>query len=70
MALQQEIIVVEGMSCDHCKRAVEKAVLILSGVTAAEVDLAAKTLRVEYDAAKTGLADIRAAIDDAGFTAA
>ena len=70
MALQHESITVEGMSCDHCRQAVEKAVLAVTGVAAAKVDLAAKILSVDYDAAKCDLAEIRAAIDDAGFTAA
>ena len=70
MALQHERITVEGMSCDHCRQAVEKAVLAVTGVAAAKVDLAAKLLSVDYDTAKCGLAEIRAAIDDAGFTAA
>ena len=70
MALQHEQIVVEGMSCDHCRQAVEKAALAVPGVAAAQVDLAAKILTVDYDTAKCGVQDIRAAIDDAGFTAA
>ena len=35
----QEIINVEGMSCDHCKNAVESALAKMNGVSAAEVDL-------------------------------
>ena len=69
MALQQDLITVEGMSCNHCKQAVEKAALALPGVSIAEVNLAAKTLRVEYEPEKSRLEDIRAAIDDVGFTA-
>ena len=37
---------------------------------AATVDLAAKTLSVEYDADKTGPAAIRGAVEEAGFTVA
>lgn len=70
MAMQKEIILVEGMSCNHCKQAVEKAVMAIPGVVAAQVDLAAKSLQVEYDAEKTGNALIRNAVEDAGFTAA
>nr|MBP9484379.1 heavy-metal-associated domain-containing protein [Negativicutes bacterium] len=35
----KETIKVDGMSCGHCKNAVEKAVRALPGVLAAEVDL-------------------------------
>ncbi|WP_150275389.1 copper ion binding protein [Paenibacillus tepidiphilus] len=56
---------VEGMSCGHCVSAVEKAV---SGVGAsAKVDLAAKTVAVEYDESKVSLGDITAAIEDQGY---
>ena len=69
MALKKETFIVEGMSCNHCKQAVEKAVLALSGVVAAQVDLAAKSLFVEYYEEKIGGAAIKAAVEDAGFTA-
>ena len=36
-------ILVEGMMCNHCKMAVEKVLSAVPGVTAANVDLEAKT---------------------------
>jgi copper chaperone len=67
--LEKKVLSVEGMSCGHCKSAVEKAALGLPGVMAAEVNLEAKTLTVEFDSSKTALKDIAAAIDDIGFSA-
>lgn len=58
------VYTVEGMHCNHCKAAVEKAVGGLKGVTAAEVNLGAKTVTV------TGTADadaVRKAVEQAGF---
>ncbi|ASA25309.1 copper ion binding protein [Paenibacillus donghaensis] len=56
---------VEGMSCGHCVSAVEKAV---SGVgAAAKVDLAAKTVAVDYDESKVSLGAIKEAIEDQGY---
>lgn len=66
--LEKVTLTVEGMSCGHCQAAVEKAVRGLPGVMAAEVDLAAKTLTVDFDVAKSGLADIKKAVEDAGYT--
>lgn len=66
----KKVITIEGMSCGHCKNAVEKAVKALVGVTVAEVDLAAKTLTVEFDENKTDVEQIEAVIDDAGYTVA
>lgn len=63
-----EQIIVEGMSCGHCKAAVEKAVSALPGVKVADVDLAAKTLAVEFDNNQTTLEQIKEVIDDEGYT--
>ena len=54
---------VPGISCDHCKRAIETEVVAVDDVTAVDVDVEAKTVRV------VGGGDdaIRAAIDEAGF---
>ena len=63
-------LTVEGMSCGHCKNAVEKAVRGLPGVMTAEVDLAANSLTVDFDPDKTSLRDIKSAVEDAGYTIA
>ncbi|MGI9860742.1 copper ion binding protein [Moorella naiadis] len=58
---------VEGMSCNHCKMSVEKALKNLAGVTGATVDLGAKTARVTYDAGKVDIEAMRKAVSDAGY---
>ena len=70
MAMQKEMFQVEGMSCNHCKMAVETAVKRLPGILLAEVDLAAKTLQVEYQDEKTSPEKIRQAVEEAGFEVA
>jgi copper chaperone len=70
MAMQKEIFQVEGMSCNHCKMAVENAVKKLPGMLLAEVDLAAKTLQVEYDDEKISQEKIRQAVEETGFEVA
>jgi len=65
--LDKETITVEGMTCSHCKSAVEKAVRGLPGVLAAEVDLENKTLKVEFDHHKSSLKEIKQAVEDVGF---
>jgi len=59
---------VPGMSCDHCRRAIEGEVGQVPGVTAVEVDLAAKVVTVRGNAPDEGA--VRAAIDEAGYEAA
>jgi copper ion binding protein len=57
---------VPGISCDHCKHAIETEVGLVAGVSAVVVDVDSKSVRVEggEDTA------IRAAIDEAGYEVA
>ena len=66
--IQKHTMIVEGMSCGHCKNAVEKAVQSLPGVLSAEVDLITKTLSVEVNSSDDILARIKEAVDEQGFT--
>lgn len=65
----KSVIKVLGMSCMHCKAAVEKGVRAVPGVEAAEVSLEKAELAVEYDEKKAALSDIRAAVEKAGYKA-
>jgi copper ion binding protein len=57
---------VPGISCDHCKHAIEAEVGTVAGVSDVVVDVDSKSVRVQGgdDAA------IRAAIDEAGYDVA
>jgi copper chaperone len=65
--MEKVILNVEGMSCNHCVNAVNKAVSALAGVTAVDVNLEAKKVTVEYAADKVTVADIKVAIEDQGY---
>lgn len=54
---------VSGISCDHCKRAIEGEVAGVADVTSVVVDVDAKQVTVVGG----DDASIRAAIDDAGY---
>ena len=60
---------VEGMSCDHCVKAVKDAVSALPGVHGVMVDLSAKTATVEHDPVEAPATKIIAAIEDQGYEA-
>ncbi|HWR05384.1 cation transporter [Sporomusa sp.] len=62
-------LTVEGMTCEHCKKAVESKVITMYGVDSAIVDLAANTLTVEFDPNCITLKDIVAAVTEEGYTA-
>lgn len=58
---------IEGMSCGHCKKAVETAIGQLDGVHSVTVDLEKNlaTVQVEDESIKE---KIKAAVTDAGYT--
>lgn len=65
--MAKEIIAVEGMSCDHCKQAVEGALTNLDGVTTAEVNLEAGNVTVDYDQTQVTTDNMKEAIEDQGY---
>ncbi|WP_336363546.1 heavy metal translocating P-type ATPase [Halalkalicoccus salilacus] len=60
---------VQGMSCANCSQTITEALQDLDGVEAANVNFATDEGSVEYDTEETSLAEIYAAIDDAGYGA-
>ena len=57
---------IQGMNCNHCSSAVEKALKAVPGVTAVTVDLAGKSATLEAGTAVTD-ESLTAAVTDAGF---
>jgi copper chaperone len=64
--MQQTTLKVEGMSCNHCVASIEGSLKRVLGVSA-RVDLAGKTVSVEYDESKTSLEAIKEVIEDQGY---
>ena len=56
-----------GISCGHCKNAIEGELTPLDGVESALVDIDAKTVTVVGEITE---ADVRAAVDEAGYEVA
>ena len=59
---------VAGMTCASCVGRVERALRKVPGVVAASVNLAAQTASVEYLRAVASVADLRAAVEGAGYS--
>ncbi|MFW6075634.1 MAG: heavy metal translocating P-type ATPase [Chloroflexota bacterium] len=59
---------VEGMFCASCVRRVERSLGKVPGVEEARVNLATEKARVRYDSSQTSIADLRAAIEKAGYS--
>ncbi len=58
---------VQGMSCDHCVKAVEGSVGTLNGVKSVKVNLKDATVAVEFNPQDVSLDKIKETIDDQGY---
>ncbi|WP_080875796.1 copper chaperone CopZ [Oceanobacillus timonensis] len=65
--MTNETIQVQGMSCDHCVKAVEGAVGGLDGVDTVNVHLQEGNVDVSFDNEKVKLDAITEAIEDQGY---
>jgi copper chaperone len=61
---------VEGMSCGHCKAAVEEELGKLPGVEYSNADPGRGTVEVRYDEEKVTVEDLRGAVEEAGYAVA
>ncbi len=60
-------LTIEGMTCDHCVRAVKNRLAATDGVKVDEVKVG--SAKLAYDPAKTNVDAIEEAIADEGYTA-
>lgn len=63
--MNKTVLKIEGMTCGHCKAAVEKALLAIPGVENATVDLEKKEAEIVGSAPHSQLTT---AVEDAGYT--
>jgi copper chaperone len=64
--MEKQTLKVMGMSCGHCKGAVEDALKEI-GVTEAAINLEAGTVDVTFDPQKVTLGQMKEAIEEAGY---
>lgn len=58
---------VQGMSCEHCKKAVTNALKELEGVKNVDVHLQEGTVDVDYDETKVTVEKMKEAIEEQGY---
>lgn len=66
MSKQKEALQIDGMSCQHCVSAVERALERVDGAEVESVEIGRAT--VVYDDAATSFDALRAAVEDEGYT--
>jgi copper chaperone CopZ len=65
-AVETRSIMVTGMSCDHCARAIRSELSRLPGVTEVDVDVTAGRVRITAEPLPDHAA-LRGAIEEAGY---
>ncbi|TFE02002.1 copper chaperone CopZ [Jeotgalibacillus salarius] len=65
--MSQVTLNVEGMSCQHCVKAVESNVGEMSGVESVKVHLDQGTVDVDYQDASVTVDQIKDVIEDQGY---
>ena len=66
-AVEEAVLPIQGMSCASCVQRIERALLETPGVVAASVNFAVQRATVSYLASVARPADLRKAIEDAGY---
>ena len=61
---------VTGMSCAHCKAAVEGELNKLSGVESSNANVETGAVEVSYDENRVGTEQLEGTIEEAGYTVA
>ncbi len=66
--LETRDIGIQGMTCDHCVRKVERVLRAKSGVKKVQVDRAAARATVTFDRAQTDLPELHDALLASGYS--
>lgn len=67
--MENTTLKLRGMSCASCANNIETAIRSVPGVTQATVNFGAEQASVTYDSTQTDVAQIQAAVDEAGYAA-
>lgn len=65
--MENTTLKVQGMSCEHCVKAVEGSVGKLNGVESVKVNLNAGSVDIKFNSVLVTLDEIKETIDDQGY---
>ncbi len=69
-AIQETVLSVPDISCQHCVNAINGALKELPGVTMVDTDIPSKTVHLRYDPERVSMEKVEEALDDVGYTVA
>ena len=65
--MENTVLTVNGMSCEHCVKAIKNAVEKLHGVVSVNVALSNKTVTIFHDKSLASIDKIKTEIEEQGF---
>lgn len=65
--MEQTTLKIEGMTCDHCKKAVDGALRNLQGVQEVKVDVAKGIAEVTYNNSEVTVDSMKEAVEEQGY---
>lgn len=68
--MAKTLLNVPDISCEHCQRAIEDALGKEPGVRTVHVDIATKTVSLDYDPLTISLETVGRILDDEGYSVA
>ena len=68
--VQDVVLSVPDVSCQHCVHTINTALGALPGVETVSTNITSKSVHLRYDSAQLSMEQIEAALDDAGYTIA
>jgi copper chaperone len=69
-AIQEVVLSVPDVSCEHCVKTINGALGKLTGVETVSTDLPTKTVHLRYDSTQLSIENIEAELDEVGYTVA
>ena len=69
-AIQETVLSVPDVSCEHCVHTINGALGGLAGVESVATDIPTKSVRLRYDPSQVSLEKIEAVLDEEGYTVA
>jgi copper chaperone len=70
MAIEEKVLNVPDISCEHCVKTINAALSTLEGMQSVQVDIPTRTVQVRYDPQRVTMDQIAATLDEAGYTIA
>jgi copper chaperone len=67
-AVQETVLSVPDISCEHCVNAINGALKGLPGVETVNTDIPTKKVHVRYDPNQVTMARVEEVLDDIGYT--